>query len=33
MFKRAEILRKIFESTTDVDLAKEPLSASLKNEQ
>ena len=33
MIKRAEILRKIFESTTDVDLAKEPLSASLKNEQ
>jgi hypothetical protein len=33
MPKRAELLRKIFESTTQVDLAKEPLSASLKNEQ
>jgi len=32
MFVRAEILRKIFESTTNVDLAKEPLSASLKND-
>ena len=32
MFQRAEILRKIFESTTNVDLAKEPLSASLKND-
>jgi len=32
MPKRAEILRKIFESTTNVDLAKEPISASLKNE-
>jgi len=32
MPKRAETLRKIFESTTDVDLAKEPLSASLKND-
>lgn len=32
MPKRAETLRKIFESSTNVDLAKEPISASLKND-